>query len=372
MNKANQTSAFKLTAISVLILGANDALSAGEPQENALDTVVVSEASNSASTEKTKSYTTSAMKTMTGLELSPKQTPQSVSVVTKQQLDDRAITNMTEAMKMTTGINVVYGSGDARVRFQSRGFYIDQMEEDGITTTVGGSSGNPVRDPQSMTDLAVYDHIEVVRGATGLTQANGEPGGTINAVRKKPTAESQVQGDFLFDRFGKARTTADVSGSLNQSQSVRGRLVTALEHNPTFKDTKNNLGLVYGVTEFDLGEYSRLTLGGIFQRQRETPDLYGIPMAADGGDANLPYDTYLGYNWSKAVFKKTNLFADYETFLTETWKLTAKINYIKNRSDSKTGQIYNGSSSYKGLEPGGTLKGSWLSRYKNHGEQLGV
>ena len=95
--------------------------------------------------------------------------------------DTRSYT--TAAMRTTTGINVIPDAG--RWRYQSRGFYVDKIEEDGIASTVPGAAGNPYNDPQSMSDLAIYDHIEVVRGATGLTQSNGEPGGTINAVRKK-------------------------------------------------------------------------------------------------------------------------------------------------------------------------------------------
>lgn len=129
-----------------------------------------------------RSYTTAAMRTTTGLSLAPQETPQSVSVVTQTQLDERGITTMQDALKTTTGINVIPDAG--RWRFQSRGFYVDKIEEDGIASTVPGSAGNPYNDPQSMSDLAIYDHIEVVRGATGLTQSNGEPGGTINAVRK--------------------------------------------------------------------------------------------------------------------------------------------------------------------------------------------
>ncbi len=55
-----------------------------------------------------------------------------------------------------------------------------------------------------MNDISVYDHIEVVRGATGLTQANGEPGGTVNAVRKRPTGERIIQSEAQIDRFGKS------------------------------------------------------------------------------------------------------------------------------------------------------------------------
>lgn len=116
----------------------------------------------------------SAMQATTGMELSMRQTPQSVTVVSKPVLREQGITGMAGAMRSTTGINVLSETG--RVRFQSRGFYIDQIQEDGISSTVPGSSGNPTRDPQSMTDLAVYDHIEVLRGPTGLPEPNWDSG----------------------------------------------------------------------------------------------------------------------------------------------------------------------------------------------------
>lgn len=116
----------------------------------------------------------SAMQATTGMELSMRQTPQSVTVVSKPVLREQGITGMAGAMRSTTGINVLSETG--RVRFQSRGFYIDQIQEDGISSTVPGSSGNPTRDPQSMTDMAVYDHIEVLRGPTGLPEPNWDSG----------------------------------------------------------------------------------------------------------------------------------------------------------------------------------------------------
>ena len=95
-------------------------------------------------------------------------------MVSKPVLREQGITGMAGAMRSTTGINVLSETG--RVRFQSRGFYIDQIQVDGISSTVPGSSGNPTRDPQSMTDLAVYDHIEVLRGPTGLPEPNWDSG----------------------------------------------------------------------------------------------------------------------------------------------------------------------------------------------------
>ena len=65
------------------------------------------------------------MRTTTGLALSPKETPQSVSVITKTQLDDQNISRIEDALKTTTGVNVFRDSN--RYRFQSRGFYINRI-----------------------------------------------------------------------------------------------------------------------------------------------------------------------------------------------------------------------------------------------------
>lgn len=336
-----------------------------------LDKVVSQGKNRSTRTEHLNAYTTSAMRTTTGLALSSKETPQSVSVITKTQLEQQAITTMENALKNTTGINVIPDSG--RYRYQSRGFYIDQIEEDGISSTVAGSSSNPYRDGQSMTDLAVYDHIEVVRGATGLTQANGEPGGTINAVRKRPTSDAHVQGDVLMNRFGKFRLSGDVSGSLNEAESVRGRLIAVGERSNGHKDNdQGKLGLLYGVVETDLGENSKLTAGVLHQNKTETADYFGVPLNADGKDFGFDRKTYLGYDWNEAQFKKTHWFAEAEHFINPDWKATAKVSHILSDSDAQLGAIYDASTSYAGLKAGDTLKTNNLQHYINHTKQSAI
>lgn len=363
---------FHYQPIALAILLMNTPIYAYADNAQQLETVVVSGKNRSTRTENKDSYTTSAMKTTTGLALSPKETPQSVSVITKTQLDNQGINKMEDALKTTTGVNVVRDSG--RYRYLSRGFYINQIEEDGIATTVtAGASGNPYRDAQSMTDLAIYDHVEVVRGATGLTQANGEPGGTINAVRKRPTVKPQASVSLSADRFGQLRTTGDVSGSLNAAKTVRGRLVGVLERNKSFKNNVDgHTGLLYGVVEADAGDNTKLTVGALYQRIQDTPDYFGIPMGKNGVDAGLTRDTYLGYDWTKAVFSKFNIFGEAEHHFNNDWKLTAKINHIANHSDSKLGAIYNSSTTYTGISRGDTLKTQNLQHYDNHGKQTAV
>lgn len=355
--------AFKLSSLSLLVLSSYSF--AEEPQ---LEQVEVVAQSGNTLTEHRNSYTTSAMKTTTGLTLSPKETPQSVSVVTKSTLDERAITSMEDALKTTTGINVITDAGN--YRFQSRGFYIDQIEVDGISSTVRGSSANTFRDPQSMTDLAIYDHIEVVRGATGLTQSNGEPGGTINAVRKRPTSEFQASGNVVVDTHGKIRNMTDVSGTIGAG--VRGRFVSVLENDPTQKDIAkdNKKGTFYGVFDTDVGSNSQLTLGALYQNTKTTPDVFGVPMGLNNADAGFKTDKFLGFDWNRDQSRKVNVFAEFETFFNENWKLTNKVDYIKSWSINRFGFLANSSNSYAGLSAGGTINVNNFQRYDNKGDQI--
>lgn len=273
---------FKLSTIAALLIAANavyaqDDTAAPNEAENAastfsaIETVTVTAQNRSTRTENRNSYTTSAMRTTTGLALSPKETPQSVSVITKAQLDDQNISRIEDALKTTTGVNVFRDSN--RYRFQSRGFYINRIEEDGMAVTVSGSMLNTNADPHSQTDLAIYDHIEVVRGATGLTQGTGEPGGTINVVRKHPTAKTQASIDVSADRFGTVRGVGDVSGSLNAAQTVRGRAVVVGERSNSFKDVVDGKKQVfYGILEADAGENTKIAAGMLWQNENSTPD----------------------------------------------------------------------------------------------------
>nr|WP_314741684.1 TonB-dependent siderophore receptor [uncultured Haemophilus sp.] len=362
------TKTFQLTALAMFI--ASPMTYAEEASQDELSTVDVVASSGNTLTEHNKSYTTSAMKTTTGLTLSPKETPQSVSVITKSTLDERAITSMEDALKTTTGVNVITDAG--YYRFQSRGFYIDQIEVDGISSTVRGSSDNTYRDPQSMTDLAIYDHIEVVRGATGLTQSNGEPGGTINAVRKRPTSEFQANGNFVFDTHGKARNMTDISGTIGAG--VRGRFISVLENDPTQKDIAkdNKKGTFYGVLDTDIGSNSQLTVGALYQNTNTTPDVFGVPMAPNSADAGLGVDKYMGFDWNRNKNRKWNIFAEFETFFNEDWKLTNKVDYIKSWDVNKFGYVANATNSFTGLVRGNTIGVNNIQRYDNKGDQISL
>ena len=101
-------------------------------------------------------------------------------------MDDLGATTLEDALKNTTGLNIYRQS--YQFRYQSRGFDIAQISEDGVNSTVCTMCGNNPHDQKQLTDTSIYERIEVVRGATGLFKSQGDPGGSINTVKNAPPA----------------------------------------------------------------------------------------------------------------------------------------------------------------------------------------
>ena len=124
--------------------------------------------------------------------------------------------------------------------------------------------------------------------------------------------------------------------------------------------------------EGHIGENTKVTAGLLHQRHTETPDYFGVPMSVGGGDAGFNTDTYLGYDWTHAKFRKTNAFAELEHYFNDDWVATAKFNYIYSKSNSRLGAIYDASTTYKGLPAGGKLNTQNFQNYQNNGHQATV
>ena len=337
-------------------------------QEGGLADVTVTANRRSLRSDSSNSYTVSAMRSTTGLVLSPREIPQSVSVITKKQLEDQGVTSLEGALQNATGVNVFKSGG--RTHFMSRGYFIEQLEEDGIATQIGSPGGfglgGPSGDPTSVTDIAMYDRIEVVRGAAGLTQANNEPGGTINAVRKKPTSKRQLSADLTVNTWGRVGGTFDASGALSSEHGLRGRFVGSVGSNKTFKDQSGGRDiLLYGVMDKDIGDDSKLTWGASYLNQTKTPDPDGLPMREDGKEWKR--SRYLGADWNEERLKKYNLFAEFEYYFNDNWKLNSKLDWRKNTGLK---EFYTLGGTGNGIGADGLAKAYSFDRYDTGSRQF--
>jgi outer membrane receptor for ferric coprogen and ferric-rhodotorulic acid len=259
-----------------------------------------------ATTEGSGSYTTGSMSTATKLPLSIRETPQSVSVITRQRIDDQGMNDLNDVVKYAPGITLRKFGSD-RQQFLARGFTIDNLMYDGLPTIVS----NFTLDTISGADLAMYDRVEVVRGATGLMTGAGSPSATLNLVRKRPTATPQVSVTTSAGSWDRYRTEVDASNKLNESGTLRGRVVTAYEKGNSFVDERDKQRQTfYGVLEADLNDSTTWTLGASKQRDDATSDWGSLPAGRNGENLHLPRSTFLSNDWAYWDRDNISVFTD--------------------------------------------------------------
>ncbi|MDQ3202377.1 MAG: TonB-dependent siderophore receptor [Pseudomonadota bacterium] len=267
-------------------------------------------------TEDTGSYTTGPMQTATKLPLTMRETPQAVTVITRQRMDDQAMTSINDVVRGTPGLFLSQASGPGRQTYSSRGFDIDNIMYDGLP-----SSYQPFTMPVQP-NLAMFDRVEIIRGATGLVTGAGNPSAAINMVRKRPTADQQVTLTGAAGSWDDYRGVFDASSPLNESGTLRGRVVGSYQGADSFRDKEeNDHGLFYAIGEADLSDSTTATLG--FSRQNEQTNYFwgGLPIGTDGHHLDLPRSTYPGTDWENKKLQIDTVFGEVEHRFDNDWKL---------------------------------------------------
>jgi len=290
-------------------------------------------------TEGSGSYTPGTLATATRLVLTPRQTPQSVSVVTRQHMDDFALDTVDDVMRHTPGITVSAYDSD-RSNYYARGFSINNFQYDGIPSAVrnvGYSAGN------TLSDMAIYDRIEVLKGSTGLLVGAGSLGASINLIRKKPTHDFQGHVTLGAGSWDNYRSELDVSGPLNDSGNVRGRAVAAYQDKKSFMDRYSSQSQVYyGILEFDLSPDTLLTVGGDYQDNDPRGSTWSgsFPLINANGERNKVSRSFSNAaDWSSWKQYTRTLFATLEHDLGDGWVTKLQLDHKLNGYDAQMGSI---------------------------------
>jgi outer-membrane receptor for ferric coprogen and ferric-rhodotorulic acid len=255
--------------------------------------------------------------------------PQSVSVLTQQRIVDQQITDVTEALNQSTGITVVK-SGDTVQTIYARGFSVTNVQTDG-----GAPAVLNTYNIYGLPDLAAYDRVEVLRGADGLFAGAGEAGGTVNLVRKRPSATRQVTFDVSAGSWNNYRAQLDVTGALGWNGRLRGRAVVAQEDREYFYDVAHsNRTALYGALDADLSSRTLLTVGASYDRRDALPFDTGLPRYSSGADLQLPRDTCLCSTWTFWDTSTPEVFANLQHAFDPNW--TLKVNVSRQRKKFET------------------------------------
>lgn len=365
-------STFRLSRLSAcLLLAASPSLYAETSQSNpprSLETIDVTAAPSGGdydagmTTEGKDSYTTDATNTATRMVLSPRETPQSVTVITREQMEDFGLNSVAEVMQRTPGVTV-NAQDTERLQFFARGFEITNFLYDGMPSMRNSSLGKQA----AQADTFIYDRVEVLRGASGLLHGIGNPSATINLVRKKPTRDFSGQVGVEANSWNGYRGELDVGGPIDGNDKVRARFVSAYEQGESFLDHyENEKQVFYGVIEGDISDSTMITLGmDYMDYDPEGSTWGGIPLFySDGGIADLDRDTNPATDWSSWAQDARTAFMHLEHQFDSGWYGKLAYTYQENNYDAQLASAGGGT-----LNRDGSGKTLWSGRFQEEKHQ---
>lgn len=256
----------------------------------------------------------------TGLDLSLAETPQSITVFDRATLDAFGLDTVNGALRQATGINVESTETD-RTYYNARGFDIRSFQVDGVGMPFDSLIVGAL-------DTALYERIEIVRGANGLLTGTGNPSGTVNYVRKRPTNGLQASAQATLGSWNRKRLEADVSTPLVAGGQWAMRVVAVGEDKDGWlQHYGHRRGVLYGVVDGQLGDDATLTFGVTRQDSRSRGVLWGaLPLLySDGTQSDFDPSATTTQRWTYWNVKTDSAFAELTLRLGADWRLRSEL-----------------------------------------------
>lgn len=266
--------------------------------------------------------------TPTRMPLTAREIPQSISEITAEFINAANMLDLNDAMMNVPGVNVTLFDTQRPLYF-ARGFQITDFQVDGIPTYSGSTNQEY--------DIALYERVEIIRGANGLFSGVGSPSATVNMLRKRPGKEITASLSASIGSWQMRRAIADVATPLNADASIRSRMVLTGLDSESYLDRYQEQKLAgLFITEIDLSASTTLSLGIQGQDNKPEGSTWGtIPIyAADGSLAQLPVSTSYAPEWTHWQRKTSTLFADISHNFDNNWHLKTALNRTKGEVSS--------------------------------------
>lgn len=323
--------------LSLLAMLVTSGIAQAAETQNSEQTLTVDASATSQQDQAASDYSVPVTRAGTKMALTARDIPQSVTLVSKQRMQDQQLQSLNDVMRNTTGIKGVSSDMD-RTNYYSRGFIIDNYMTDGIPTTF--ASRWNLGDAQ--TDTALYERIEVVRGATGLMTGPGNPSASINMVRKHADSKEFTGSlEAGYGSWNKQRYVADLSAPLSAEGNVRGRIIAGYQDRNSFIERYGaDKTFLYGVVDADLTDATKLSVGYEYsQINTDSPMWSGSPRWYTDGTqihARRGYNTAPDWAYNDKEFKK--LFVNLQHNFDNGWNVTLNGTHDEMVLDSK--QLY--------------------------------
>lgn len=300
--------------ISALLAGSALAAAPLESQEGAVDETLIVLG---------QTYRNTATKT----QLDPIETPQAISVVDSETLEQRGVSSVSEALRYVPGVNTELRGGAVNRLdlFNIRGFDNYQNFYDGLLLQYNEWNLQPQIDPVAI------EQLEVFKGPTSVLYGSMPPGGMVNLIAKRPQREAKHSVSLATGTGTLKEMTLDSTGAINEQLAYRvvglarqkeGQAVTSEEERYVFAPS----------LDWQLGERTLLNLNLYYQKDPEAGIYTTVP--ASGSVKSNPLgqlgsDTFLGdENWNEYNRDVTLLGYKLSHDFSDNWQVLQNARYM--------------------------------------------
>ena len=295
----------------------------------------------------TSNYTIPASSAATGIRLTQRETPQSLSVVTEKQMDDQGLDTLQDVLKQTPGVfhSKMGNNVSGHSQFISRSQAIDSISVDGAPKFL--YDGKAIRRGTNNLDSALYEQVVVVRGASGLSNGGmGEPGGTVALERKKPTAKPAVSVEAGVGSWNHYRFVLDANHPLNADNTLRGRAILVSDHGGDYlRNTSRHNHTFYGILSYDITPQTQWRLGTEIHRFRNTGSSpFSYLTVAGDPENNQPFKPFVASprsnssaKWAYGKENSAEIFTSVNHEFENGWTLNGNYSHTYGKSDAVAG-----------------------------------
>ncbi|WP_053144878.1 TonB-dependent siderophore receptor [Pseudomonas sp. P97.38] len=248
------------------------------------------------------------------------ETPQSISVVSRDAVEDLGATRLQDALDYAGGVGRANNfGGQGLTTFTVRGFTTGEFYRNGFPI----NRGYP-----NMPDANTIERLEVLRGPATMLYGRGDPGGTFNVVSKQPLAERTVTLGSQLNDQGMRRGTLDASGPLDEAGTLAYRLNVIGEGGDTFRDhVETERYGVAPVVTWQLNDTTRLTFEGDFMRNNHPLDRGVTHYPGQRGTASR--ETFFGEKDAGKLHNDNNMLqVRFEHMLNDDWTLAGGTQWL--------------------------------------------
>lgn len=264
-----------------------------------------------------------------------KETPQSVTVVTRDAIVDQGATTTQDALNYAAGVRSdAYGLDSRSDGVRIRGFYPDEYL-DGLRKNFDYYTSN------ARTEVYTLERIEVLRGPAAMLYGQGSTGGVVNMVSKRPQAETAGEVGMSYGSWDRRQVNADLTGSITQDGEWMYRLIGVARNADTQVDhVRDDRYVLAPSLTWQPSAATSLTLQALKQRDLSGSTSQFLPWSGvltPNPNGQLPTNTFIGDpNWDRYDTDRESVGWLFEHRLNDTWQLRQNTRYTKTKNDYRS------------------------------------